>query len=199
MDLKEHLKDLHDNVLSRRWEERYSKQPPEVQKKLDELDEADPEEYQLKVIKRKRIIPKTGDVFLVNPVQDLYFYGIVLKGYVSNNHGDEQSVIMIFKSKTREQTMDNFILDFDNILIGPCIVEKGYWSRGYFYNIGKIDLTHIKLDYGFYRIGRGQYCDEYGRELNYIPKYLDAFGISTGTGIAYEITKELIIDNSLLE
>ena len=35
--------------------------------------------------------------------------------------------------------------------------------------------------------------DEYERELNHIPKYLGGFGISTGTGIAYEITKELII------
>lgn len=192
------LTHMHDNVLSRRWQERYSKQPPEIQKKLDELDEEDPEEYQLKVIKRKRIIPKTGDVFLVNPVQDLYFYGIVLNDNINNINGDEQSVIMIFKSKTREQTMDNFILDFDNILIGPCIVAKGYWSKGYFYNIARLDSI-MKIDYGFYDVIDGKYYDEYEVELKHTPKYLGLFGVSTITGIAYKIKQELIIDNSLLE
>lgn len=192
------LKDLNDNVLSRRWEERYSKQPPEIQKKLDELDEEDPEEYQLKVIKRKRIIPKTGDVFLVNPIQDLYFYGIVLNDNINNCTGNGLSVIMIFKCKTREKTMDNFILDFDNILIGPCMVAKGYWSKGYFYNIACLDSIK-KVDYGFCDVIDGKYYDEYEVELKHNPKYLDAFGISTLTGIAYEIKIELIIDNSLLE
>lgn len=57
------IKHMNDNVLSRKWKERYSKQPLEIQKRLDELKEKDPNEYQLKVIRRKRIVPQTGDVF----------------------------------------------------------------------------------------------------------------------------------------
>lgn len=192
------LTHMYDNVLSRKWEERYSKQPLDIQKKLDELSEEDSRKYQLKVIKRKRIIPQTGDVFLVNPIQDIYFYGIVLNDNINNINGNGLSVIMIFKSKTREQTIDNFTLDFDNILIGPCTVGKEYWSRGYFYNIARLDSI-MKIDYGFYDVIDGKYYDEYEVELKHNPKYLGLFGVSTITGIAYHIKRELIMDNSLLK
>lgn len=137
--------------------------------------------------------------FLVNPVQDIYFYGIVLNDNINNINGNGLSVIIIFKSKTREQSIDDFVLDFNNILIGPCTVGKEYWSRGYFYNVGKYDLTCNRPDYGFYSIGRGKYYDEYQTELDYIPVYLGIFGVSTITGIAYEIWIELIIDDNLLK
>ena len=45
----------------------------------------------------------------------------------------------------------------------------------------------------------GKYYDEYEVELKHNPKYRDVFGILIITGIAYEIKKELIVDNSLLE
>ena len=190
------LKNINDNPLSREWKERYAKQPPDVQKKLDELE---PGDVQLEVIKRKRIVPKTGDVFLVSPVKGIYFYGIVLNDNPNDIFGGDLFVIIIFKTKTREQTMDCFKLDFDNILIRPSIVGKEYWTRGYFYNIGKIDLDFQNLDYGFYSIAWGKYYNEYEEELNHIPKYLGSFGVSTIIGIAFYIQRELIMDSSLLE
>ena len=192
------LKNINDNPLSREWEERYAKQPPDVQKKLDELKEA-PSMNQLEVIKRKRVVPQTGDVFLASPVKGIYFYGIVLNDHPNDIFGGDLFVIILFKTKTKEQTMNNFKLDFDNILTAPRIVGKEYWTRGYFYNIGKTDLNVDNIDYGFYDVIDRRYYDEYEEELDHIPRYLGIFGAATIIGVAYDIWVELIIDSSLLE
>ena len=57
------LKNLNDNILTRAWKERYNAQSESIKKQLDWLYDADPNEYKLKVIKRKRIQPQEGDVF----------------------------------------------------------------------------------------------------------------------------------------
>ena len=48
-------------------------------------------------------------------------------------------------------------------------------------------------NYGFYRIGKGKFVDEYGNVLNCEPELLGCSGVVTITGIAYQITQELII------
>ena len=54
---------MNNNPLAMRWKERYNAQPEDIKKKLEELDKQDPREYQLKVIKRKRIIPQKATSF----------------------------------------------------------------------------------------------------------------------------------------
>lgn len=49
------------------------------------------------------------------------------------------------------------------------------------------------LDYGFYRISKRLFLDEYGNKLNREPKLLGTFGVFTAWGVAYEIHKEMII------
>lgn len=75
------LKNINDNIISNRWRERYLKQSDEVKAKLDKLDNSAPSEYQLQIIKRKRIYPEIGDIFKINPTDDIIFKGVVL-----NNH-----------------------------------------------------------------------------------------------------------------
>jgi hypothetical protein len=49
-------KNINDNPLSRRWKKRYDEQPSDIKKRLDELYNQSSIQYQLKVIKRKRIM-----------------------------------------------------------------------------------------------------------------------------------------------
>ncbi len=87
----------------------------------------------------------------------------------------------------------------NNILVGPCIVGKEYWTRGFF---GRTDIT-IKdipqFNYGFYYIGKSKYVDEFGNEIFEKPDMVESFGVATITGIAYKVRKELIIHSDLVK
>lgn len=187
------LKNMNENPLSKRWEQRYREQTYEVQKKLDELDEMLVNDYQLKIIKRKRVYPQKGDVFLLNPKGDIYFWGVVINNHINNINGEDLLLVLIFNERTSLDEEKNFVVNVDNLLIKPSIVGKGYWTRGYFYTIDNIDLQGLEIDYGFYDIIDAKYYDEYENEMDHVPKLLGVFGVSTISGIAYNVNWEMII------
>lgn len=187
------MKNINDNILSRRWLERYLKQSDEIKEKLDKLDDSDPSEYQLQVIKRKRIYPEIGDIFKINPIGDIYFYGVVLNNHIYNINGDDLLLVLIFKQDFDiNKSIGNGVSE-DELLLPPQIVGREYWSRGYFYNIDRYDEPLNIEDYGFYSVGKSKFFDEYGNELLNQPRLLGTFGVATISGIAKKINQELII------
>lgn len=190
------IEDINNNPLSRAWEERYNSQTAQVKKKLDELDQLDIKDYQLKIIKRKRTYPEVGDLFLLQPIDGIYFAGLVINNHVDNINGDELLVIVIFDTVIKEITQAKESIDFESLLISPCIVGKEYWNRGYFFTIDNIPGK--QYNYGFYRICSQKYLNEYGMELAKIPELIGTFGVSTISGIARKINVELIIRESEL-
>ena len=191
------LNDIYNNPLSRRWKKRYNELPNDVKERLNELSNQKIVQYQLDVIKRKRIIPQKGDVFLVNPKESLYFFGVVVNDNVNNINGDGLYVAMIFRNKAESLIDTNFVADYKNLLIAPSIIGKEYWTKGYFYNIELKAETFQDIEYGFYSIAQEKYLNEYGKEVFKVPHLFGNFGVKTISGIAYQINKELIIDNSL--
>ena len=65
--MNEFDKYFNDNEFTNKAMERYNALDDGIKKRLDELSEKDIDEYQLNVIKRKRVIPKKGDLFEVHP------------------------------------------------------------------------------------------------------------------------------------
>lgn len=180
------------NLLAEYYEHKYRMQSREVREKLDALDEQDPREYQVKILKRKRTIPQKGDVFVVNPREGMYYCGVVV------NAGDGISdtysaVVFILDKEYESMDIDVKDLELENLLYYPEIVDKGYWSRGYFYNIGKQIEIPDDLDYGFYSIGKECYVDEYRNRISRCPKLLGIDGVATGIGVARKINRELIL------
>ena len=184
------IDDFNDNILANHWKERYANQPNDIKKKLDTFENSD---YQLQIIKRKRIYPSVGDIFQLNPRDNIYFYGIVVNTHINNINGDNLCVIMIFHNEVEIHDCVQRGIKEKDLLIPPQIVGKEYWTRGYFYNIGRFDGIMNVNNYGFYRIGKGKFVDEYGNVLNCEPELLGCSGVVTITGIAYQITQELII------
>lgn len=194
---------MTDNILSRKWKQRYAKLSKEKQVKLDILSEESSENYQLKVIKRKRPTMKIGDIFIVNPKENLYFYGVILCADVMNMMGSGMISIVIFKNSTKTINTEDFKMDFGNLLVAPTIVDRGYWTKGYFYNLGTSVELPGDLDYGFWRMdyinGNNKIFDEFGNVRSTdIPKIMGVFALKTFSGIAYTINQELIIDETLL-
>ena len=176
--------------MSIRWRKRYNQCSQEVKDKLDKLSDMLIKEYQLQVIKRKRKYPEIGDIFQVRPRENIEYYGIVINNHVDNN-GDDLLVIFIFKSGVDiEQAVKNGVKKED-LLIDPEIVGKEYWTRGYFFNVGHIE---VKADrYGFYSIGKRKFFDEFGNDIHEEPYLLGTYGVATISGIAYGINQEMII------
>ena len=187
-------KNFNDNPIANSWKKRYETQPVEIQEKLDALYKKPAIEYQLKVIKKTRKLPDIGTAFLVNPMANMYFQGVVINSKINNIHGDNLFVITIFKK--RGMSADDFseVVDWNELLLKPYIVGKEYWTKGFFYNTSiKIDIPR-NIDYGFYKIGKDIYVNEYGEKINNTPALAEMFGVATITGVAYEIRKEIIIE-----
>ena len=187
------LKYLKDNILSNRWKQRYESLPEEVKEKLESLNNSKTEEYQLQVIQRKRIYPEAGDVFLLNPWDEIFLKGIVVNNHINNINGEDLILILIFKPDTNIDEALKKGVKKEDLLIAPVIVGKEYWTRGYFNNIANNrDVKNIR-EYGFYSIGKGKFLDEYGTEILKEPALLGTYGVATITGIAKEVDQELII------
>lgn len=185
------MMDINNNIRANRWRERYGKLPDDIKAKLDALADADFREYQLKVIKRKRIYPEIGDIFKICPCEDVEYYGIAVNNHVNNNNGEDLIVVLIFKSEIDVQQCVANGIKKEDLLLDPEIVGKEYWTRGYFFNI---DHSKISIDnYGFYSIGRRKFVDEYGNDIHEEPYLLGTYGVATISGIAYGINKEMII------
>ena len=185
-------KTVERNLLAEHYKRRYDMQSKEVREKLDRLSEQDPKEYQVKILKRKRIIPQKGDVFVVSPKGGAYYSGVVISAGIEISD-TYSSVVFILDKEYESMDIDVAELDLENLLFYPQIVDKGYWSRGYFYNIGKQIEIPNELDYGFYNVVDEYYVDEYGNRISRRPKLLGIYGVATGTGVAYYINRELIL------
>lgn len=187
------LTNINDNIIANKWKQRYETLSDGIREKLSRLDESKIGEYQLKIIQRKRLYPQIGDVFKINPKDDIILYGVVINNHINNINGDELVLILIFKVGINVENVIKKGIEESDLLISPVMVGKEYWTRGYFYNIDNVGQIDNLKTIGFYSIGKGKFFDEYGNELANIPQLLGTYGVATISGIAMEINQELII------
>ncbi len=199
------LKGINDNPIANEWKKRYSSLTDEIKEKLDALNQMNSKEYQLKIIKKSKVAPVDGDIFVLSPREGIYFYGKVINAKINNLEKDtfihRKILVFIFNRQTKELNTDNFKAEYNNLLISPEIVDASYWRKGLFYTVGNEPITEIErnLDYGFYKIGKGKYYKEDGHEITHQPKILGTYGIATLTGVASKVEKEIIINPEILE
>ena len=71
-----------NNILLKEWHERYNKQNEPIKKELDRLHDdlvqGKNHNFQLLKIKRSYKYPEKGDIFVFQPRQNIFFYGLVL-------------------------------------------------------------------------------------------------------------------------
>ncbi len=190
-----------ENLLAIEYKQRYNSLSWSIKRKLKKSEES---EYQLKFIKSDEKEVKEGDVFVLMPEEGIYFYGKVLEANIRNENNyfiKDQYLVTIFKCKTKNISIEDFKPDYNDLLIQPAVVSKGYWTQGIFYNVGNIPLTEEEknLDYGLYNSIDGKFYKANGTLIERKPKIYGGYGITTGIGIAIEVEEELIIDPSLLE
>ncbi len=195
-----------ENPISKEWRERYSKLPTSIKEKLDELDKKNSMTNELLPIKRSRKAVKTGDVFVIQPKEGLYIYGKVLNANIEQPYDKFKQyegghVIVISKMTTDKIILPEVNFDYSKLLIPPKIVTKACWTQGYFYTVDNIPLNEEEenLDYGFYDTVRLMFRKEDGEELDHRPNLLGTYAIGSFGAVAYEVTKELIINSELIK
>ena len=108
-------------------------------------------------------------MFIINPTEDLFLYGVVLNSNINNICGNDLYVIIILKNRVESNQKAEIKLITNNILVG------------------------------LYYIGKSKYVDEFGNEFFKKPDMVESFGVATITGIAYKVRKELIIHSDLVK
>lgn len=180
------------------WKERKAKLSPEISSKLDDLEEKGHMTDELIFIQRKRPKLQKGDVFVVQPRENIYFYGLILN-VCSSPACNCKIIACIFKNITHEKNMDNFRPDFNNLLLPPLLLFKEPWTSGYFFNVGRINLDGIDVPtYGFYHDYSNHIMSDLNERLNYYPSLIGLQQYSGTGGVAFRIESELIINPDLL-
>lgn len=187
------VKQINENILTKRRKARYEALTDEVKEKLAKLDASSLSEYQLKEIKRSRKYPQIGDVIRMNPNQELSLFGVVLNNNINNICGDNLLLIAIFRLGTDLDVIFEKGIDPEDLLLPPIIVGKEYWTKGYFAKVSEWKSPRMNAKYGFLRLINGKFLDEYGNDIGEEPEVLGLFGVSTISGIARKINQELII------
>ena len=185
------------NILAEQWKKRYEALSPDIQKRLDVLERhfdcGESDYYKLQYIKKSYVLPEIGDVFVCKPINNLYYYGVVLNAHIKNMIGNDMYVVLIFNSPSDSIDKIDFTLDYENILLEPQMISRALWTKGWLKNVMHIEDLGDVPSYGFYKYFYNHpYWDEYDNKIEKRPKYL-TIGATTVYGLGYVITTELII------
>ena len=177
------------NPLVERREAEYAQLPDEIVRKMKAVSSENPKEYQLKIIKRQRNISiSTGDMFLVQPIDGLFYVGQVIKSNLGEDAVDPFisgcHLIVIFDQPFSSIDVDTQTVpvDYYRLLIKPCIVDAVYWKRGYFFAKGNRSVPLVdELDYGFWSFRRQSFQNLNGEPMESNPIVMGIYGVTTIT------------------
>ncbi|WP_285946519.1 immunity 26/phosphotriesterase HocA family protein [Thomasclavelia cocleata] len=159
--------------------------------------------FQLIPIKRSNQVPKKGDIFVVQPIENIYYYGKVIDDLHKCVYGIESAwpLIYIYNNCSTKIELPDKLTD---ILVAPIITNYGPWTKGYFYTIGNIPITdeEKQMDCGFKDFPITDFKNEnpffrniYGERIDYEPQFSTSFGLCSYKGVNFEICKALGIDD----
>jgi len=136
---------------------------------------------------------KEGDVFLIQPVRDVFYCGKVICLHVESRDSfvNGMNLIYIYDRHSDGRTVPAD-LDAAPLLIAPAVINRLPWSRGYFETIGNVPVTERErsLSFGF-RDWRGAFVDLKGEPLAQEPLYWSSYGLSSYAVIGAEVQKAL--------
>lgn len=138
--------------------------------------------------------PIEGDVFIIQPKEDVFFFGLVVKAKMALNDPimNGGHLIFIFNYPTRIKEIPENLLSHD-LLIAPQIVNNQGWLKGYFETTGTITINNqdVEKNYGFWDIVTKQYVDELGKPLPSEPKMFSDYGLGSYGSVSAAIKETL--------
>ena len=184
------------NVLVRRRDERLARQPEQVRRALEALDE-DPCPFQLRVLRRSRAYPEPGETFRLEPPCCPPLEGVVVNSHVDFKIEKGFIVVLIFAPGVSPEAALSMGVPPESLMLPPQTLTDLYWRRGYFERTGRVEVDRQAIGYGFYWESLpgsgGRFEDEWFRPLPAEPRLLGTAGLATDVGVAWEVAREAII------
>ncbi|MBQ8527048.1 MAG: immunity 26/phosphotriesterase HocA family protein [Lachnospiraceae bacterium] len=148
----------------------------------------------LLIIKKSSKKPKEGDVFVLQPVKNLFYFGKVIQTNLKSvdSFVNGMSLIYVYKHCSVDKILPNG-LENEELLIAPMIVNNQPWSKGFFETIGNIKVTESerKIDFAFWDVLQKKFVDIDGQEILHTPKYSSTYGLGSFGIIGKEVQKAI--------
>lgn len=147
-------------------------------------------------MKKSNKKPQEGDVFVLQPIKDMFYYGKViqtnLRSVDSFINGMTLIYIYMYCSINKEMPND---LENEELLIPPVIVNHQPWRKGYFETIGNVGVSENEknIDFSFWDICREKYVDINGQVimLDSEPKYRSIYGLGSYGIVGKDVQRAL--------
>ncbi len=144
-------------------------------------------------MKPSRLKPNEGDIFVIQPKEGFYYYGKVIRTNILNKDPmiNGWNVIYIYNKLSKEVVLPD-ILDPQQLLIPPQIVNNQGWLKGYFMTVGSSQITKNDIiDYGFWDVFRKRFVNEEGTLLGYEPKIWADYGLGSYGIVGHDVQEAL--------
>ncbi|WP_138754242.1 Imm26 family immunity protein [Paenibacillus sinopodophylli] len=160
---------------------------------------------ELFVLKKSRKKPQEGDVFLIQPLRDTYYYGKVIKTNIVSTNPFLNGWNLIYLYRESVVIRDNHfydLLDTHNLLLPPIVTNHKGWYDGYFETVGfeRISSEEKNLSYGFIDKSKdkNKIRNEEGLELHSRPEHISGYGLVSYGGIGRAIHRLLNDEDHLM-
>lgn len=137
---------------------------------------------------------KEGEVFVIQPSKDIFFFGKVIRTKISINDQimNGGHLVFVFNQSSNSMEVPEY-LNPNDLIISPQIINNQGWLKGYFKTVDIQPVTEAErqLDYGFWDIVSKGYVNEEGVPLTHKPKIVGDFGLGSYGSVAYALKKAL--------
>lgn len=131
---------------------------------------------------KSRKHPKEGDIFWVQPLMNMYYYGKVIQTQIQSIDSlvNGMNLIFLYDKRATDHSILEDLSDA-GFLIPPVIINKLPWSRGYFETIGSVPVTERdrSMSYGFWSFLKKRFVDVQGMPLANQPQYWSDYGLAS--------------------
>jgi hypothetical protein len=139
---------------------------------------------ELIAMKKSRKRPIEGDVFVIQPKENNYCFGKVIKTDIQSKNMNFQGMNLIYMYSCLSQTKaipDK--LDEYEFLFAPTVVNFQGWLKGYFETVGNQYVTdrESSTDYGFFDDydTQDKFYNLEGELIQHKPEYTDFRGLAS--------------------
>lgn len=140
--------------------------------------------------------PQEGDVFVLQPIRDMFYYGKVIQTNLRSVDSfiNGMTLIYIYKYYSSNKEIPND-LEKEELLIAPVIVNHQPWRKGYFETVGNIGVSEREknIDFSFWDILKEKYVDINGQAivLDSKPKYRSIYGLGSYGVVGKDVQRAL--------
>lgn len=141
-------------------------------------------------MKSSRKKPVEGDIFILQPKENLFLYGKVIQANITSKipFMDEGHLVYIYKKQSNHKVIPD-VLDPNKLLFPPAVTNQLGWVKGYFETIGnqKVTTEELSINFGFWHDTSRTFYDLYGEVLKEEPSQWKGAGLTSYGGIGRAI------------